>query len=617
MGIFRTLDGDQIWTVEHGDCRDVMRRMPEESIQCVVTSPPYFGLRSYEGLPPTAWADGWEGCLGDEPDPRLYVAHMVEVFDGIKRILKPDGVVWLNLGDSFVGARWSNHKNTGGTRRERGGKQRHSHYVGCKSKDLMLMPHRTTIALQEAGWWVRMDVCWEKPNCMPDSCKDRPTKSHEYVFLLAKSAKYYYDHEAVKEPSTWKRRNNPNWARARAETNEKKGCGNRNAKSGGFTAWQPERGRNRRSVWTVATKGFKGEGAAHFAVMPEALAEICVLAGSRPGDSVFDPFCGAGTTGLVAATHGRKFIGAEASPKYVEMAANRISRAIHRIPRLTAGGIDVTIANELNNPRFLRHGIVDVDRMPLQRVKKIKTCLYNEDCCDGMQRLPDACAALVVADPPYGIGNPKSMYNRKDDKVWGGYEEAPTDPDGYLAFTRKWLAEAVRVLRPGGSMYIFSGWTFEHLVKLALASHKDLYEVNHIIWKYQFGVNTKRKFVSSHYHVFFWAKDGARRTFNLECRFEGSERTKEGRSLLYKDLEDVWVINRTYKPGQNKNQNELPEAIIEKILAYSSDPGNLVLDPFLGGFTTARVARRMGRRFVGFEINPEGFDEKAAEVLAI
>jgi site-specific DNA-methyltransferase (adenine-specific) len=233
-----------------------------------------------------------------------------------------------------------------------------------------------------------------------------------------------------------------------------------------------------------------------------------------------------------------------------------------------------------------------------------------------MRGLPDRCVDLIIADPPYGLGNPKQVYNRKDDFVWGGYQEAPLGRVDYARFTLLWVREASRLLRPGGSIFVFSGWTFDYLVKDALVG-RGLNEVNHIIWKYQFGVNTKRKFVSSHYVVFFFAKPKGRRTFNLECRFKKDEKDADGRSLLYRDLEDVWTINRKYKPGKKKNQNELPEEIIEKILLYCSNEGDLVLDPFLGGFTTARVARRLGRRCIGFEVNPTGFEEKASEVLSI
>ena len=319
--------------IYHGDCREVMARMLPESVQCIVTSPPYFGLRAYEGLEPSIWGDGWKGCLGNEPDPRQYIAHMVEVFEGARRVLKKDGIAWLNLGDSFNAY---NH-NRGESRSISGERGHPQHPQGLtakalKNKDLMLMPHRVAIALQEAGWFVRMDVVWHKPNPMPESVRDRPTKAHEYVFLLTKSARYYYDADAVREPhaSAYSRD-----VLAKGDVDASRPAGDnfskeRRHKGGGMTPrTRGERaallnpgGRNRRSVWRINTKGYKG---AHFAVMPEALAEVCVLAGSRRGDLVFDPFCGSGTTGLAAMKYGRFFVGAEASAEYVRLAEDRLS----------------------------------------------------------------------------------------------------------------------------------------------------------------------------------------------------------------------------------------------------------------------------------------------------
>jgi DNA modification methylase len=314
-----------------GHCLELLKRLPEESIQCVVTSPPYYGLRDY-GIDPVIW-DGnprcdhvwsdatcqycgaWKGCLGNELDPRRYIAHMVEVFEGVRRVLAKDGVAWLNLGDSFCNCSPVRKKGSDGfgkawdssQAKTRGGMRRYPKFGqhGLKMKDLYMIPHRVAIALQEAGWYVRMDAIWHKPNPMPESVRNRPTKAHEYVFLLTKSAKYYYDHEAVLEPLA---------TPPHAPGNQKKRFDK---------AWGNPKGKNRRSVWTISTKGYKG---AHFAVMPEALAEVCVLAGSRPGDLVFDPFCGAGTTGVVSARHGRRFLGLEAGPDYAKMARVRISK---------------------------------------------------------------------------------------------------------------------------------------------------------------------------------------------------------------------------------------------------------------------------------------------------
>lgn len=230
-----------------------------------------------------------------------------------------------------------------------------------------------------------------------------------------------------------------------------------------------------------------------------------------------------------------------------------------------------------------------------------RTRFYNLDCVEGAKRhLPDGSVDLIVTDPPYGIAGDElhKHYNRDENYVVDGYIEV--DRGDYPAFTRAWIAEAARVLRPGGALFAFSGWSNLRHVLDALAP-TPLRERNHIVWKYNFGVFTTRKFVSSHYHVLYYLKPGGEPVFNTHARFRQSERTDEGRSLLYADLEDVWAIPREYKPGRAKNKNELPVALLAKILQYASNEDDLVCDFFLGGFSTARVALGMNRRAVGFE----------------
>ncbi len=233
---------------------------------------------------------------------------------------------------------------------------------------------------------------------------------------------------------------------------------------------------------------------------------------------------------------------------------------------------------------------------------------YNMDAVDGCrQHLADGAVDLVVTDPPYGIDGTTlhKHYNRKEDLVVDGYVEV--DRKDYPAFTRRWIAEAARILRPGGALFALSGYTnLRHL--LAALADSGLLERNHIIWKYNFGVYTRKKFVSSHYHVLYWVKPGPNPTFRQDARFAQPERDPDGRSLLYRDLEDVWIINREYKPGRAKNKNELPTALLVKILQYASRENDLVCDLFLGGFNTARVAVGMNRRIVGFERGRKPFE---------
>ena len=240
---------------------------------------------------------------------------------------------------------------------------------------------------------------------------------------------------------------------------------------------------------------------------------------------------------------------------------------------------------------------------------------FNEDCIPGLRRhLADESVDLIITDPPYGIGGGQlhKHYNRDEQYVVGGYVEVPAEE--YGEFSHRWIREAERVLKPNGQIYLVSGYTHLYDVLGALRA-TSLQEINHIIWKYNFGVYTRTKYVSSHYHILYYEKPGSgKRAFNLACRYGLQEKTANGGSLNYRDREDVWVINREYKPGRLKNKNELPIALLSKMILYSSHEGDLVCDPFLGGFSTARVAIGLNRRFVGFELSTPIFTAKIAEM---
>lgn len=243
---------------------------------------------------------------------------------------------------------------------------------------------------------------------------------------------------------------------------------------------------------------------------------------------------------------------------------------------------------------------------------------YNLDCVEGARNhLPDASVDLIVTDPPYGIGGDglHKHYNRKEEFVLDGYIEVPQAE--YYEFTYNWVKEAERVLKPGGSMYIVSGYTNLIHILNALAQTR-LQEVNHIIWKYNFGVYTKNKYISSHYHILYYVKPGAKPTFNTFSRFSDAEKDdKSNGSLNYQDREDVWIINREYKPGQVKNKNELPTQLLSKIIQYSSNEGDLVCDFFLGSFSTAKVAKGLNRQSCGFEKSQIAFAYQHQEIEKI
>ena len=256
-------------TIIEGDSYIALQKFPAESVQCVITSPPYWGLRDY----------GIEGQIGLEDQVQQYINKLVTVFQEVKRVLASNGVMWLNIGDGYTsgnrGYRAPDKKNPA-----RAMSVRPDTPNGLKSKDLLGVPWRLAFALQADGWYLRSDIIWNKPNAMPESVKDRPTRAHEYVFLLTKNEKYLYNHEAIRE-----------------------------------------NGRNKRSVWNINTAPFSE---AHFATFPPALIEPCILAGSREGDFVLDPFFGSGTVGAVAQELDRKFIGVELNPDYIEIAKKRL-----------------------------------------------------------------------------------------------------------------------------------------------------------------------------------------------------------------------------------------------------------------------------------------------------
>ena len=288
-----------------GDCVESMKKMESGSVQCCVTSPPYFGLRDY----------GHAGQIGLEEAPDGFVSALVEVFREVRRVLRDDGTVWLNLGDSYAGAGYSNHDNTGGAQREDGGKQKHLTGSGVKNKDLIGIPWRVAFALQSDGWYLRQDIIWHKPNPMPESVRDRCTKAHEYIFLLSKSARYFFDSDSIKENATGAQCGNKQPTKsARTESQYHRTSANLH------NIGAAER-RNRRSVWSVSTKPYKG---AHFAVFPPDLIEPCILAGSKPGDLVLDPFGGSGTTAGVALKNDRRAAICELNPNYAAIIPDRI-----------------------------------------------------------------------------------------------------------------------------------------------------------------------------------------------------------------------------------------------------------------------------------------------------
>ena len=327
------------WEIRVGDCLDLLRAMPDGSVNCVITSPPYWGLRDY----------GQDGQIGLEDSPALYTAALTEVFREVRRVLADDGTLWLNLGDSYAGS-WGNQgrKEGRGTQREINGemitpvhdgrypdKKTNTGAIpegsGLKPKDLVGIPWTVAFALRDDGWYLRSDIIWAKPNPMPESIRDRPTKAHEQIFLLSKSPRYHFDADAIAEPSVGTD------AQPRFGGN-KYGDDDRPeslTKSG--NTYTDTGTRRKRTVWEVSSQPFSG---AHFAVFPPNLVKPMILAGSKEGDTVLDPFAGSGTTGVVALRHDRDFIGLELNPEYADLARLRIrddAPLLNTIGEVTAG----------------------------------------------------------------------------------------------------------------------------------------------------------------------------------------------------------------------------------------------------------------------------------------
>ncbi len=305
-----------------GDAVEQLRTLEPESVHTCVTSPPYYNLRDY----------GAAGQIGMEGTPEEYINKLVDVFREVRRVLRPDGTLWVNIGDSYAGS--GKGRVADGSHCTPKSKSKSAEYQGitsgilrkteaggCKPKDLIGIPWLLAFALRADGWYLRQDIIWHKTNAMPESVRDRCTKSHEYIFLLSKSARYYFDATAIEEPAL-QPVGDPKKSTGLFCQKKQKAMGQNQGKTSGLGANAGKPTKNKRDVWSISTKGFKG---AHFAVFPERLVEPCILAGCPEGGVVLDPFAGSGTTGVVAKRLRRNFVGVEINPEYWQMATDRIT----------------------------------------------------------------------------------------------------------------------------------------------------------------------------------------------------------------------------------------------------------------------------------------------------
>jgi DNA modification methylase len=316
---------DNLLTVHCGDALEVLKTLPDESVQCCVTSPPYWGLRDY----------GVDGQIGIEKTPQEFIAKLVALFSEVRRALKKDGTLWVNMGDSYNGSGKGGNPSDSPHQLQRsntgswGGIKNRNGWDGLKPKDLCGIPWRLAFALQADGWWLRSDIIWAKPNPMPESVTDRPTKAHEYIFLLTKAERYFYDADAIREPhetegeiSTPENKRG-GWRPCTTDDDIVGGKienGRLAREAGKFPRLLHPFGRNKRTVWSIGSAPYPE---AHFATYPPDLIKPCILAGTKPSDVVLDPFGGSGTTGQVAIELGRKAILIELNPQYVELIKKR------------------------------------------------------------------------------------------------------------------------------------------------------------------------------------------------------------------------------------------------------------------------------------------------------
>ena len=302
-------------TIINGNALEVLKSLPDNSIDCCVTSPPYYALRDY----------GCDGQIGLEETPEKYIERLCDVFSEVRRILTPKGTLWLNIGDSYNGNKVGNTEIVKNKKVSESNDFHKKLWSGAKPKDLIGIPFMLAFALRSQGWYLRQDIIWCKPNPMPESVTDRCTKSHEYIFLLSKSQKYYFDYEAIMEPCADQERNNfQSGSRANGINKDR----NDNDLGKRSKIWKPkvigdQKARNKRDVWTVNNKPCKE---AHFATYPFELIKPCILAGCPENGIVLDPFMGSGTTAIVARSLNRNYLGVELNPEYIKIAHKRLDK---------------------------------------------------------------------------------------------------------------------------------------------------------------------------------------------------------------------------------------------------------------------------------------------------
>ena len=551
----------------HGDALEVLRSLPSDSVDTGVTSPAYFGgLRDYGVVDQL----GWESSL------EAYIAKLVAIFRELRRVIKPNGTVWLVLGDCYhsPGGTWRTETHKRDRNALRGTKQKPTvpngktrpATGGTKPKNLLLVPAQVALALQKDGWVLRTDAIWDKATVRPESIKDRPTRSHETIYLFAKQARYFYDGKAIQEPrATPLTYGNPN---------RKPGV-IRDEQIADFTRrWGNPSGRNARTVWRIRSKPYHGN---HPATFPVELPERCLKATLPPGGVVIDVFGGAGTTAIAALRLGAsKVILIDTNQRYLDEARERISKT-----------------------DFPSHAMV---ADPIQLGQDV--ALHPGDCRDVLPKLPSDSIDVISFDAPYWLRTPVRDtlidFHRRNNGMKPRIREAWDEfhsVDDYLETAETWILQLMRVLNTKGSLFIFANQHNLGLINYVL-QRSNIQFVNQIIWRKPSGIpNLSGRRLQTRHEVIIWAIKGTGYRFNYKAvkAYEYPDKRADVQ------MNDVWLLPTVGRGESVGHPAQKPVALYERLLDMCGVRGGTLLDPMAGSGTAAIAAARWGMRAILIE----------------
>jgi DNA modification methylase len=550
-----------------GDALEVLRPLPSSSVDTCVTSPPYWGaFRNY----------GDDKQIGWEPDPEAYIARLIPILVEVLRVLKPGGTLWLVMGDAYAspGGKWTAESDKLMRNALRGTKQKGSvpagmvraKTEGIRGKNLLLMAARVALAFQAAGAVLRAEIIWDKATVRPESVKDRPTRSHEMIYLFSKQPEYCYDADAIREPLA-----KPLGYRA---PNRKAGVTSRQREKDYTRRWGNSSGRNARTLWRLRSKPYHGN---HPAPFPIELPERCLKATLPQGGVVIDPFGGAGTTAIAALRLGAsKVILIDVNRSYLDEARERIENT--NAPNHAPTGEPILLG---------QHGL-----------------LHPGDCRDILAAIPDNSVDLITVDPPYWMRVPKGPtptdFHRQNNgqkpriqEVWDEFHSV----DDYLEFTEIWLSQLIRVLDAKGSLFIFANQHNLGLINYVL-QRLGIQFVNQIVWRKPNGVpNLTCRRLQCRHEVIIWAIKGTGYRFNYKA--VKAQEYPDKRAGV--QMNDVWLQPTVRRDEAVGHSTQKPVALYERLLEMCGLQGGTLLDPMAGSGTAAIAAARWGMRAILIE----------------